>query len=230
MGVYQELRSRPRVRRVASTIRDLMERPGAPDPAPEPERILSAPERILASQVDAHPHLEDGTLVMGEQSYFAPTVRKYKGDTNRAIIGKWCSVAADSTFYVGGMHPTHWITTYGIREMFDLPGAFGDEMPLSHGDIVVGNDCWICERSTILSGIRIGNGAVVATEAVVTKDVEPYTIVAGNPARAIRRRFTEEQAEALQRIAWWDWPLDTVIERVEWLNGRSIDDFISEFG
>jgi len=190
---------------------------------------LTNPERVVYAQEEAQRHIADGTLVMGRQTYAAPLVHKFKGDKNRVVIGSFSSIAPDSHFYVGGMHPLHWVTTFGLREMFDLPGAYEGEMPGSRGDIRVGNDCWVTDRSTVFSGITIGDGAVVGTEAVVTKDVRPYTIVAGNPAREIGRRFAEEQAAALQRIAWWDWPLELILERVEWLNGRSVDDFIERF-
>ena len=187
-------------------------------------------ERLVALQgEEVHEHLADGTLVMGPHSYLAPSVRKFKGDTNRVVIGAFCSVAPDAEFYVGGLHPIQWVTTYGLREMFDLPGAYEPPMPGSRGDIVVGNDCWITDNSTVMSGIRIGNGAVVGTRSVVTKDVEPYTIVAGNPARVVGRRFSEEQAAALERIAWWDWDIDTVLARVDDLNAASVDAFIERY-
>ena len=218
---------RPTPRQVAAAVRRGL---GRPRPiASESSSGPTAPELILAHSKHAQPYLEDGTLVMGRQSYFAPTVHKYRGDENRVVIGNFCSVAEDSHFYVGGMHPIHWVTTYGLREMFDLPGAFGDEMPMSHGDIVVGHDCWITEGSTILSGVTIGNGAVVATRAVVTADVRPYSIVAGNPAREIAMRFSPERIAALERIQWWDWPLEQILDRCEWLNGKAVEDFIAEF-
>lgn len=190
---------------------------------------MTNPERIVYAQEEAQRHIADGTLTMGRQTYAAPMVHKFRGDTNRVIIGNFSSVAPDSSFYVGGLHPLHWVTTFGLREMFDLPGAYEGEMPGSRGDIRVGNDCWITDRSTVLSGVTIGDGAVVGTAAVVTRDVRPYAIVAGNPAREVGRRFNDEQVAALQRIAWWDWPLEVVLDRVDWLNGRSVDEFIARF-
>ena len=84
--------------------------------------------------------------------------------------------------------------------------------PVSKGDVVIGNDVWIGRGVVILSGVRVGNGAVIGAGAVVTKDVPPYAIVAGNPARIIRYRFSPEQIEELEQIAWWSWP-DKEIER-----------------
>jgi acetyltransferase-like isoleucine patch superfamily enzyme len=192
-------------------------------------RRLTNAEAFVDAQESAREHLEDGTLVLGTQTYAAPRVWKFKGDTNRVVIGNWSSIAPDADFYVGGMHPIHWVSMYGIREMFDLDGAYGDEMPMSKGDITVGSDCWVTNKTTILSGVTIGDGAVVGTQAVVTKDVPPYAIVAGNPARVIGQRFSDEQVAALLRIRWWDWPVDTVLERVDLLNGGSVDAFIERF-
>lgn len=190
---------------------------------------LTNPETIVAMQADVQEHLRDGTLVLGNQTYAAPRIIKFKGDTNRVIIGNWSNIAPDAEFYVGGLHPMHWVALYGIREMFDLPGAYGPEMPWSKGDIHVGSDCWVTDKSVVLSGITIGHGAIVGTHAVVTKDVEPYKIVAGNPARVVGQRFTDEQVEALLRIAWWDWPTERVLAEAEWLNGRSVDEFVERF-
>ena len=193
------------------------------------ERRLTNPEAFVDMQEEAKRHIADGTLVMGTQTYAAPRVHKFKGDTNRVLIGHWSSIAPDADFYVGGLHPTQWVSQYGIREMFDLPGAYSGDMPWSKGDIVVGSDCWVTNNSTILSGVTIGDGAVVGTQAVVTRDVAPYEIVAGNPARVVGQRFEDHQIEALLRIRWWEWPLERVLAEVDWLNGRPIDEFIARF-
>jgi len=190
------------------------------------KNATSNAERFVLLQEDAQRHIADGTLVMGAHSYAAPTIHKFKGDEGRVVIGPWASVAPDSDFYVGGIHPIHWVSLYGIREMFDLPGAYGPEMPMSKGDIHVGSDTWVTNKTTVLSGVTIGHGAVVGTQAVVTKDIAPYAIVAGNPARQIGQRFDDDTVAALLRIAWWDWDVDTVVARAEELNGGSIEAFV----
>lgn len=193
------------------------------------QKRLSNAEAFVDQQEDAKRLMAEGTLVMGRHTYAAPRVWKFKGDTNKVVIGNFCSVAPDADFYVGGLHPLHWVSCYGIREMFDLPGAYGEEMPWSKGDINVGSDCWVTNKTTVLSGITIGHGAVVGTQAVVTKDVAPYHIVAGNPARVVGQRFTDEQIAALLDIAWWEWPDERIIAEVDWLNGRPIEEFIERF-
>jgi acetyltransferase-like isoleucine patch superfamily enzyme len=184
-------------------------------------------EGVLALQDEAQRHIAEGTLVMGRESYYAPEVRKYKGDTGRVFIGNFASVAHDAVFYSGGLHRTEWVSQYGLRAMLDLPGAYEDGFPHGDGDIHVGHDTWITRGVVVMSGVTIGPGAVVATRSVVTKDVAPYAIVGGIPAKQIGQRFTDDQIAALLRIAWWDWPLETIRERVAELCSPDIDAFIA---
>ncbi|MDX6719165.1 MAG: chloramphenicol O-acetyltransferase type [Solirubrobacteraceae bacterium] len=188
---------------------------------------LSNVEGVLALQEDAQRHIADGTIVMGRESYFAPIVRKFKGDTGRVIVGNFVSIAHGVEFYSGGMHRTEWVSQYGLRAMLDLPGAYEDGFPHGRGDIHVGHDAWLAQGSVVMSGVTIGPGAVVATRSVVTKDVAPYAIVGGVPAKQIGQRFDDDQVEALLRIAWWDWPLDTIKERVGLLSSPDVDAFIA---
>jgi acetyltransferase-like isoleucine patch superfamily enzyme len=192
-------------------------------------RSLNRPESSIALQERAQQHLADGTLVMGNMSYYAPNVVKYQGDTGRVIIGNFASVAPDADFYVGGLHRTEWVSQYGLRAMLDLPGAHEDGFTHGRGDIVVGSDTWVTNGCTVMSGVTIGDGAVVGTKAVVAKDVRPYAIVVGNPAREIRRRFSDEQIEALLRIRWFDWPTEKVKEHIELISSPDIDAFIARF-
>ena len=131
--------------------------------------------------------------------------------------------------YVGGLHRVEWVSLYGLRAMLELPGAYEDGFTHSNGDIVIGSDTWVTNRCTVMSGVTIGDGAVVGTKAVVAKDVRPYAIVVGNPAREIGRRFSDEQVEALLRIRWWDWPTELVKERVDALSSPDIEASIARF-
>ena len=221
----------PPARRVAQRLRRLAAKTDAARAARHAlaQRQRSNAEGFVALQEEAQRYIAEGTLVMGRESYAAPRVMKFKGDTGRVIIGNFASIAPDAEFYVGGLHRTEWVSQYGLRAMLDLPGAYEDGFPYGRGDIHVGHDTWVTNRTTVLSGVTIGDGAVVGTGAVVTKDVAPYAIVAGNPAREVGRRFTEEQAAALQRIAWWDWPVETIKERVALLASPDVDGFIARF-
>lgn len=192
-------------------------------------RSLNRAESSVALQERAQQHLADGTLVMGNMSYYAPNVVRYAGDTGRVIIGNFASVAPDADFYVGGLHRTEWVSQYGLRAMLDLPGAHEDGFTHGRGDIVVGSDTWVTNGCTVMSGVTIGDGAVIGTKAVVARDVRPYAIVVGNPAREIRRRFGDEQVEALLRIRWWDWPTETVRRHVALICSPDVDAFVARF-
>lgn len=158
-----------------------------------------------------------------------PRVVAYPGHSARARVGDFTQIGGDVVLMLGGNHRTDWITAYHFRLQLGLGGATHDDLSTTRGDIIIGNDVFIGRGATILSGVRVGNGAIVGAEAVVTKEVRPYAVVAGNPAVEIRRRFSDAQVDALERIAWWDWPLERIVEQVPWLNSTKIDAFIAEF-
>lgn len=216
--------------RISQIMRSLR-RGAAPSDAPVTYRngIVNRADELVARDKRAAALIEAGILTMGDYSYYAPSVHVFAGDTSVVRVGKFSSIAADSHFFVGGAHRTDWVTSYGLRAVFDLPGKYEDGTPASRGDIEVGHDCWIALESVVLSGITIGTGAVVATRSVVTKDVRPYAMVAGNPAREVARRFPDHQVDALLRIAWWDWPIDQILEHVAELSSPDLDAFIARF-
>jgi acetyltransferase-like isoleucine patch superfamily enzyme len=158
---------------------------------------------------------------IGEYTYGIPIVFTYSfiAGQGKLKIGKFCSIAGDVRIHLGGNHRTDLVTTYPFR-------AFPDDWPqakylrptdvdaISKGDVIIGNDVWIGSGATILSGVKIGDGAVIAAEAVVTSDVEPYSIVAGNPAKFIKKRFDEETISRLLKIKWWDWPVEKIRNNV----------------
>jgi acetyltransferase-like isoleucine patch superfamily enzyme len=170
--------------------------------------------------------LDAGTLVIGRCSYGTPRIRTFAGDS-RVIIGSFVSIADGVEFIPGGNHRVDWVSTFPFRVFFLLPGAFEDGHPASKGDIVVGNDVWIGAGARILSGVTIGDGAVVGAGAVVAKDVRPYSVVVGNPAREVSRRFSDQQVEALQRVRWWDWPLELILKRMSLLCSPDVDALIA---
>ncbi len=173
--------------------------------------------------------IEKQLLTKGIYTYGEPFVYWDGTSVEKATIGKFCSIAEGVTLFLGGQHNTDWVSTYPLRIMLDLEGKNQDGHPFGKGDILIGNDVWIGRNASIMSGVKIGNGAVIAANAHVVKDVEPYSIVGGNPAKCLKFRFSPEQIEKLQTIAWWDWEISKIKEHVQDINGGSIDDFIRKF-
>lgn len=132
--------------------------------------------------------IERGLLTMGRHSYAIPLVHHYEGDDYLVRVGHFTSIALDVEFLPGGNHHTNRVTTFPVRRELHLPNKEADDPP-SRGDVIVGNDVWIGRGAKIVGSIMIRDGAVVAAYSVVTKSVEPYTVVAGAPAIAKRRRF-----------------------------------------
>ncbi len=137
-------------------------------------------------------------------------------------IGKYCSISSKVSFYLGGNHNINRISTW----LPLLDWEYDSERDLlTKGDIVIGNDVWVGRDVTILSGVKIGNGSVIGTGSVVAKDVEPYSIMVGNPAKCVRKRFSEEQIEFLEKTKWWDLEPNIIQENSKVIFGESFDDF-----
>ena len=177
-------------------------------------------------------HIATGRLTVGANTYGLFRVSVQRGDPAHAKvnIGAFCSIGEHVIFMPGGNHRYDWVSTYPFRARYRLPDAYADGHPASKGPIVVGNDVWIGRGATILSGVNIGNGAIVGAEAVIATSVRPYAIVAGNPARELRRRFDDETVARLEEVAWWDWPLDRILDSVPLLNEASVHVFLEAAG
>ncbi len=141
------------------------------------------------------------------------------------IIGKFCMIASDVQFIMNGAnHLTEAISAYPFAVFGEgWEGAMQDKAYPFKGNIEIGNDVWLGYRATIMAGVKIGDGAIVGSHAVVTKDVPPYAIVGGNPAKIIRQRFSDSQIAALLALEWWHWPLDKITRNVELLTGNDVD-------
>ena len=158
-------------------------------------------------------------LDMGRHSYGHPKVVAYTAAPGRVRVGPFVSIAAETRFLMDGNHRIDTITTSPMWSM-GLPLPDGHDA--GRGDIIIGADAWIGRSATILSGVTIGAGAVVGACAVVAKDVRPYAIVVGNPARETRRRFSDEECEQLLDLAWWDWPDERIREAAPLLRAGDI--------
>jgi acetyltransferase-like isoleucine patch superfamily enzyme len=188
-------------------------------------RIVNSVNRRIAEH-RMRDQIKAGVLQMGRFSGGAPVLRLFRGERTRVVIGSFCSIAQEVEFIPGGNHRMGRVTTIAPDQ---IGSAHDYEPGETKGDILVGHDVWLGYGAVILSGVHIGNGAVVGARAVVGSDVRPYSIVVGNPAREVRRRFSDSQVEALQRIRWWEWPLETIQARLPMLISDRVDEFIESF-
>jgi len=140
---------------------------------------------------------------VGKGTYGDPKIEQW-GEQTTLKVGNYCSISGGVKILLGGNHRADWITTYPFS-VFRESAKHIKGHPVSRGDVVIGHDVWIGIDATILSGVNIGNGAIIGASAVVSRDVPAYTIVAGNPARVIRQRFSEDDITILQSLKWWYW-------------------------
>jgi acetyltransferase-like isoleucine patch superfamily enzyme len=159
------------------------------------------------------------------------TIRHW-GEQATLTIGNFCSIAENVTVFLGGNHRVDWVTTYPFPEFVHRwTKARGIEgHPATKGDVTIGSDVWIGSGASIMSGVTVGHGAAIGANSCVTRDVEPYAIVAGNPARLIRNRFAPDLVEQLLRIAWWEWSDERIAAAVPMLCDDDIEGFVSFHG
>lgn len=151
----------------------------------------------------------------------------YPINHERLVIGKFCSIACGAKFLFNcANHTLKSLSTYTFPLFYedwsldksDVASAWDNK-----GDIIIGNDVWIGYEAVIMAGVHIGDGAIVGTRAVVTKDVPPYTIVGGVPARPIRKRFDEDTIRKLETLQWWDWSAEEIRQRLPYIMNGEID-------
>jgi acetyltransferase-like isoleucine patch superfamily enzyme len=166
----------------------------------------------------------------GKYTYSSPIL--LWNDNNKdanLIVGNFCSIANTVKIYLGGNHNKDWVTTYPFGHIHQniFNNFTGEGHPSTKGNVTIGNDVWIADNVTIMSGVNIGDGAIIANNSHVVKDVEPYSIVGGNPARFINYRFTKEQIEKLLTIKWWYWDDEEINRVTQLLCNKDIDQFIN---
>ena len=178
-------------------------------------------ETVYLKNVVTYPRISVGDYTFYNDFVRDPTqfqtnnvLYHYPVNPERLIIGRYCSIACGAKFlFTSANHSMRSLSTYPFPifanhwglDWADVASAWDNK-----GDTVIGNDVWIGYEAVILQGVTIGDGAIIGARAVVTKDVEPYTIVGGVPAKTIKRRFPPETVEALLRLRWWDWPPEAV--------------------
>jgi acetyltransferase-like isoleucine patch superfamily enzyme len=178
-----------------------------------------------ASRIAKKCHIAENCLVINStmKSFNSVGGNSIVQNTN---IGSFCSIA--NNVYIGlGAHPTDYFSTstlfYRVSNTFNLK-IVDDNLDFSEYQLTeIGNDVWIGARVTILGGVKVGDGAIIGANAVVTKDVPPYAIVAGVPAKIIRYRFPPDKVGQLLKLQWWTWPLEEIIQRMGELNLMKIN-------
>ncbi len=164
-------------------------------------------------------------IIVGDYTYYDDAQDVYNFEKNvvylfdfigdRLIIGKFCQIASGARFIMNGAnHAMNGISTYPF-EVFGKSWSNAPSKFLNKGDTVIGNDVWIGNSATIMPGIKIGHGAIIGTNTLVTKEVAPYTIVGGNPGKLIRNRFDQQTIDFLLELAWWDWPIERITKHVK---------------
>ncbi len=183
---------------------------------PNPNEVF--PIRGNETVTYVKPTVTNPNIIVGDFTYFSDVdfeshvTHHYDFYGDKLIIGKFCQIAAGVSFIMNGAnHQMNAVSTYPfyIFQGWDEEVPKLSDLPVK-GDTVVGSDVWIGQNTTILPGVHIGDGAIIGMNSVVGSDVEPYTIVAGNPAKLIRRRFDEELTELLLRLKWWDKSIEEI--------------------
>lgn len=198
-------------------------------PLPDPNQ--KNPARGVETVVHVKPTVKRKNIIVGDFTYFSDkdfeshVTHHYKFNDDKLVIGKFCQIGAGVNFIMNGAnHQMNAVTTFPF---FIMDGWHQNSPPLSEmplkGDTVVGNDVWIGENVTILPGVHIGDGAIIGANSTVGSNVAPYTIVAGNPAKEIRKRFDDELIGLLEKFEWWNLPVPEIDALIPVLTSSDLD-------
>lgn len=201
---------------------------------PDPSKIF--PIDGLDSITYVKPAINNPNIIVGDFTYFADkdfgshVTHHYDFNGDRLIIGKFCQIAAGVEFIMNGAnHQMNAVSTYPfyIFGCWNQDAPPMSELPLK-GDTVIGNDVWIGQNAVILPGVHIGDGAIIGANSVVASDVPPYTIVAGNPAREIRKRFDDELISLMLEFKWWDRDIEEIDRLIPLLCNSNLENVKAE--
>tara|TARA_R110002051_G_scaffold324635_1_gene422858 strand:- start:52282 stop:52905 length:624 start_codon:yes stop_codon:yes gene_type:complete len=179
--------------------------------------------------------IKNPNIVIGDYTYYDDfeSVKNFEKNVkyhfdfvgDKLIVGKFCMIASDVKFIMNGAnHLTNSLTTYPFAIFGNGWGnAMEGKSYPQKGDIKIGNDVWIGYNATIMAGVTIGDGAIIATNATVIKDVEPYSIVGGNPAEEIKKRFSEDIILRLLDLKWWNWDIKKITKNIQSLTGNNFE-------
>lgn len=204
------------------------------DIKPDADAIHPIPN--YEDEIYVKPTIKNKNIIVGDFTYIADkefeshVTHLYEWNGDKLIIGKFCQIAAGVEFVMNGAnHQMNAVTTFPFYtlEGWDMQPPKSDDLPLK-GDTVIGNDVWIGQNATILPGVHIGDGSIIGANSTVGSDVEPYTIVAGNPARFIRHRFDDELTSLLLEFKWWDKPVEEINSLIPILTSSDLENVKKE--
>lgn len=197
---------------------------------PDPNIIYPVPNINTVTYVK--PTIKNPNIIVGDFTYFSDVdfenhvTHHYDFYGDKLIIGKFCQIAKDVTFIMNGAnHQMNAVSTFPfyIFEGWRQSAPTLDNMP-TKGDTIVGNDIWIGQNSTILPGVQIGDGAIIGANSVVGNDVEPYSIVVGNPAKLVRKRFDDELIGIMLQLKWWNLPVEQINRLIPVLSNSNLNE------
>ena len=183
-----------------------------------PDPMAVHPIAGYDKEIYVKPTLKNPNIVVGDFTYIADSefeshvTHLYPWNNDKLVIGKFCQIAAGVEFVMNGAnHQMNAVSTFPFYTLagWNMKPPAKSDLPFK-GDTIIGNDVWIGQNATILPGVHIGDGAIIGASSVVGSDVEPYTIVAGNPAQFIRKRFDEELTNLMLEWRWWDKPIEEI--------------------
>lgn len=194
-------------------------------------------ETVYLKNVITNPNITVGAYTMYNDFVHDPTLFEknnvlyhYPINHDKLVIGKFCSIACGARFlFNSANHTMESLSTYPFPLFFEEWGLDKKDVASSwdhKGAIVIGNDVWIGYEAVVLAGVTIGDGAIIGARAVVTKDVPPYMIVGGVPAKPLRKRFSEETVSSLLELKWWDWPKDRIAKNIHAIQSGCVERLI----
>ena len=187
-------------------------------------------------EIYVKPTISNPNIIVGDFTYIADSefeshvTNFYPWSRDKLIIGKFCQIAAGVEFMMNDAnHQMSAVSTFPFYtlEGWNMESPKAEDMPYK-GDTVIGNDVWIGKNAVILPGVHIGDGAIIGANSVVGSEVEPYTIVVGNPAKSIRKRFDDELIDLLEKFKWWDMDIDTINSLIPLITSSDLENVKAE--
>ena len=177
------------------------------------------------------PTIKNKNIIVGDFSYIADSdfeshvTHHYEWNNDKLIIGKFCQIASGVEFVMNGAnHQMNAVSTYPFYtlEGWEQTPPLQNDLPIK-GDTIIGNDVWIGQNVTILPGVHVGDGAIIGANSIVGSNVEPYTIIVGNPAKPIRKRFDDELIDILEKLKWWDKSIEEINSLIPLLTSSNLE-------